>query len=330
VSALVAVPPERVGVVLAAGGERLVAWYTGVLAGLADEGLDLRRSPAVVGTSAGALVAARLAAGADPRDAAGRLAGRRPRPAAPPHAPAPAAQLFAQLARTLAETPGSEAERRRAIGRLAVERSPGGAEEHVARMRERLPAGPWPAALRVVALDAGTGERVVFDRTSGAPLDRVVAAARSVPLLLAPVSIGGRVCVDGAIASSTSADVLARDGAVELALVVTGSPAEAAPDSVDGLWNAALAEELRALEAAGIGTLLVRATAAERAAMGPDPMSRATAHRAVAAGRRRGRELVRPRRAAHGREDAAVEAGVRAAITPPRARPAQKMSGGYS
>jgi NTE family protein len=54
-------------VVLAAGGERVVAWEVGVLAGLADAGLDPRGAEVVLGTSAGALVAARLAAGEDPR-----------------------------------------------------------------------------------------------------------------------------------------------------------------------------------------------------------------------------------------------------------------------
>jgi NTE family protein len=61
------------GLVLSAGGERVVAWQVGVLAGLADAGLDPRRATRIVGTSAGALVAARLAGGIDPRADAARL-----------------------------------------------------------------------------------------------------------------------------------------------------------------------------------------------------------------------------------------------------------------
>jgi len=36
--------PERTAVVLAGGGERVVAWEVGVLAGLADRGFDARRA----------------------------------------------------------------------------------------------------------------------------------------------------------------------------------------------------------------------------------------------------------------------------------------------
>jgi len=54
--------------VLGSGGVLGEAWLTGVLAGLEDgAGFDLRRCEYFIGTSAGALVAARLAAGERPR-----------------------------------------------------------------------------------------------------------------------------------------------------------------------------------------------------------------------------------------------------------------------
>ena len=54
--------------VLAGGGVLGEAWMTGVLAGIEDAtGTDLRRVEAFVGTSAGSIVAARLAAGRSPR-----------------------------------------------------------------------------------------------------------------------------------------------------------------------------------------------------------------------------------------------------------------------
>ena len=56
--------------VLAGGGERAVAWELGVLAGLADAGLDLTSAESVIGTSAGALVGAHIAVGADPFETA--------------------------------------------------------------------------------------------------------------------------------------------------------------------------------------------------------------------------------------------------------------------
>ncbi|HEU0316076.1 MAG TPA: patatin-like phospholipase family protein, partial [Solirubrobacteraceae bacterium] len=67
-------PPTRPDVlVLGAGGTLGEAWMTGLLAGLEEAtGLDLREVESFVGTSAGAIVAARLAAGRRP----GRPAGR--------------------------------------------------------------------------------------------------------------------------------------------------------------------------------------------------------------------------------------------------------------
>jgi NTE family protein len=44
----------RFGVVVGAGGERAVSWEIGVLAGLADAGMDPRCASIVLGTSAGA------------------------------------------------------------------------------------------------------------------------------------------------------------------------------------------------------------------------------------------------------------------------------------
>src|SRR5205823_5327351 len=54
--------------VLAAGGVVGEAWMTGVLAGIeAETDIDFRRVEAFVGTSAGSIVAASLAAGRSPR-----------------------------------------------------------------------------------------------------------------------------------------------------------------------------------------------------------------------------------------------------------------------
>lgn len=56
---------EKLAVVLGGGGVTGIAWETGVLAGLADAGVDLSGANAVIGTSAGAFVGAALAGGAN-------------------------------------------------------------------------------------------------------------------------------------------------------------------------------------------------------------------------------------------------------------------------
>ncbi|MGH3755297.1 MAG: patatin-like phospholipase family protein [Pseudonocardiaceae bacterium] len=51
--------------VLGSGGITGIAWELGMLAGLADHGVDLRGADLVVGTSAGSVVAALITSGAD-------------------------------------------------------------------------------------------------------------------------------------------------------------------------------------------------------------------------------------------------------------------------
>ena len=285
-------------VALSGGGERAVAWEVGVLAGLADGGVDPRDAVAVVGTSAGAMVAARLAAGIDPRVDADRIATA---PARAPRGPAlDGAAAFDALARAWDSGGASTHERRRALGRVALERSPGGDDGHVAGIAGRLPSGGWPSALRVVAVDAERGERLVFDAAAGVALERAVAASRAVPALLPPITVGGRRCIDGALGSATNADVLAGVAAARV-IVITPVSAEPGPGGPERLWLAALRDEVAALEAAGRRVTVVHASHADLAAMGPDPLSGATAQLAVAAGRERGRALadqIMPSRAA--------------------------------
>jgi NTE family protein len=178
--------------------------------------------------------------------------------------------------------------------------SPAGEEEFVARIARRLPSDAWPPALLVAAIDAERGERVVFDAGSDVALARAIAASRAIPTLLPPVTIGGRAFVDGALGSATNADALAGVDAARV-LIVSAVPAVPDERGPDRFWREALDDEVASLERAGHEVVLVQATPAEREAMGEDPMSGAGADLAVAAGRRRGRQLaaqISPRRAA--------------------------------
>ena len=163
-----------------------------------------------------------------------------------------------------------------------------------------MPSRAWPAALHVAAIDAESGERVVFEAASGVAPARAIAASRAIPTLLPPVTIDGRVFVDGALGSATNADALAGGDATRV-LIITGVPEQPDEPGPDRFWREALDDEVAALERAGHAVVVVHATPAEREAMGEDPMSGAAADRAVDAGRRRGRLLaaqISPRRAA--------------------------------
>jgi NTE family protein len=54
----------------------------------------------------------------------------------------------------------------------------------------------------VLAIDVTAGERVIFDRTSGAGLVDAVAASCGVPAVWPPVTIGERQFMDGGVGSS--------------------------------------------------------------------------------------------------------------------------------
>jgi NTE family protein len=140
----------------------------------------------------------------------------------------------------------------------------------------------------------------VFDARSGVPLARAVAASRAVPVLRSPVIVAGRPYIDGALGSASNADALA-GVAASLIVIVTPVPSEVADPGPERMWLEALRDEVAALELAGHGVLVVHASPEDRAAMGPDPMSAATAHLAVAAGCDCGRAVaaqIRSRRAA--------------------------------
>jgi NTE family protein len=209
--------------VLGSGGILGEAWMTGVLAGLEDaSGVDLSRCEYFLGTSAGAIVAYRLAAGE-------RL--RRPRDdgdsTAPPRSRGDASEAVVPFTRSAGSaaraatwalglgTPAvaaslSLASRPGALARTAVLRTMPRPQGSLAGMREAIEASNarFDGRLRVAAVDRQSGRRVIFG-APGAPSASVaeaVEASCTVPWLFEPVRIGGREYVDGGVWSPTNLD----------------------------------------------------------------------------------------------------------------------------
>lgn len=190
--------------VLGGGGFTGISWMWGVLAGLADAGVDLGGADLVVGTSAGSVVGAQVASGLDLEE---RFAAQlRPLDGEVAVALPPATQLRFGVA-LLGRTP--QAARRR-IGRIALRVPTVPEEERLRLVGDRLGVTEWPErALKVTAVDAETGEFVAFDRTSGVPLRRAVSASCAVPGVWPPITVGGRRYVDGGLRSPANADLAA-------------------------------------------------------------------------------------------------------------------------
>lgn len=72
--------PERRALVLGGGGVAGIAWMTGLLAGLAEAGQDVTGADVIIGTSAGAAVAAQVGGGLPSTRCSRGRSARRCRP----------------------------------------------------------------------------------------------------------------------------------------------------------------------------------------------------------------------------------------------------------
>lgn len=297
--------------VLGAGGIVGEAWMAGLLAGLADgSGFDPRDCEHFVGTSAGSIVAAGLAAGVDPRTRLGRLP-EQPPAAAPAGADdgslLGAALRFGRGAGAAAAAPlaaltlRSAAVGGAALRRAALARVPAGRRSltDLGRSIDELGVD-WDGRLLVAAVEAERGRRVVFGGPGESRLSpaRAVQASCAIPGVFRPVHAGGRTYVDGGVWSLTNLDVAPVErGSRVLCLNPTGSLSRAATlrGAVGPLSRSVAAVEALALQRRGAVVTTLAPDTDAAAAMGSDfmdPGHRSPAQSAgVAQGRRAAEEL---------------------------------------
>src|SRR5690606_7761347 len=135
-------PARRIGqraLVLGGGGSTGNAWLIGIIAGLADAGLDLTAADLTIGTSAGSTAAAQLG-GATPTELlAATVGGGNEQPAAPTGSArgrAPSRQVTSHLDRFRAIIAQAQdiADLRRRMGAAALERD--AASDHAAWQKQ--------------------------------------------------------------------------------------------------------------------------------------------------------------------------------------------------
>ena len=215
---------QRTALVLGGGGITGIAWEIGVLAGLAEAGTDLSGADLVVGTSAGSVVAAQLTCGAELE----AMYQRQLEPATSEKAAQLNRATLVQFGWAMLRSRGKDVEFRRRIGALALAAEKAGAtpseQERLDVIGSRLVSTQWPdRPLIITAVDAETGEFHAFDRDSGVPLLRAVAASCAVPGVYPPCTIGDRRFVDGGMRSAANADLaLGYDRLVVLAPIPRG------------------------------------------------------------------------------------------------------------
>jgi NTE family protein len=269
------------GLVLHGGGSAGNAWEIGVIAGLADAGLDVTAADLIVGTSAGATAAVQITH-ASPAALLADILSEAPRrlPGGPGDARGPLRPTIDHLARTdgiiAASTDAGHMHRRMGAGALELDAADGSWSARWRAVTEaRIAGAEWPQQrILITALDARTGDGVVFDRDSGVELLDAVAASTSSG---DPYRIGEDRYIDGGYRRNENADL-----AAGFARVVVLSPFSGRTRHPLA-WGMQLSAQVEELRAAGSSVETVFPDAESLAAFGPtmvDPRTRPASARA--------------------------------------------------
>jgi NTE family protein len=203
--------------VLGGAGSTGNAWVIGVIAGLSDAGLDVTEADLIIGTSAGSTAAAQITSATPTRLLADILSatsqqrisrvgsdrGHKPN--------GPAADIMARTGAIIAVAEDA-ADMRRRMGAAALDETDAASHSSVQTQRRavvaaRLPSQDWPQQrLLFPAVDAHTGEPVVFDRDSGVDLVDAVAASTSNGF---PYNVGNSHYINGGYRRNENADLAA-------------------------------------------------------------------------------------------------------------------------
>lgn len=243
--------PTTRALVLAGAGAAGNAWQLGLIAGLTEAGVDLTQADTIVGTSAGSTVAAQITSGLRPVELYAAILAEPPRP---PGAVMPtdrgrghlSGPSFMAWSEEIIEASADPADMRRRFGAAALAMDAGqGSERWRTMVAARLPRHDWPLQrILITAVDATTGEPVVFDRASGVDLVDAVAASTSNGFG-GPYSVGERRYLNGGYRRSSNADLAAGCGVVVILEPFSGASRQ--PHH----WGMDLATQVEELRAGG-------------------------------------------------------------------------------
>ena len=271
---------DQQALVLGGGGVAGIAWMTGLLTGLADAGDDVTGADLIIGTSAGANVAAQLGSGLPLPD----LFARQSDPALQSSelaAELDVAKMVTEVA-TYMRGAASPAEIQRRIGAYALASATVQEATRRGVIESRLPGRDWPERrIQLTAVDAATGELAIFDAQSGVSLIDAVTASCAVPGVWPPVTIGSSRYIDGGVRSSDNADLATGFGRITVI-----SPLGLEPPIPSLL---PLREVVTRLRAEGSLVTVIVPDAGSAAAIGTNALDPATRRPAAHAGRAQGR-----------------------------------------
>ncbi len=271
--------------VLSGGGPVGIAWESGLLAGLAENGVDVSSADYIVGTSAGAFVGAQIAQGTSLAEiAAPDLAGQVRGLSVASRMPDLTVLLSKMMEMVSGKRPAEEV--RAEIGEWALSVPTMREEEFLERFAPSLGYefdGKWPAkGFACTAVDAADGSFVVWNQDSGIGLARAVASSCAVPGIYPPVTFRGHRYIDGGMRSGTNADLAAGHDVVLVIAVAAAS--RAMPEAFRRRFDA----EIQTLRDGGGRVEVVTPSEECSAAMGVNLMDPTQRQAAAITGRNQG------------------------------------------
>lgn len=257
--------------VLGGGGPVGIAWESGLIAGLAQGGVDLGQADFTLGTSAGSFVGARLAMGESAATLADAIFADAKRSVRNVHRSGRRPPDLTKLMRLMAdaqEVNRHPAEARAEIGAYALAAETMAEEEFIetfGRSFASLPEDAWPEkGFACTAVDAGSGAFQLWTKESGVGVTRAVASSCSVPGVYPPVTLQGKRWFDGGGRSSTNADLAVGH---EVVVIVAVRLSDWTPGGALARLFARLDEEVRILTDGGATVVTLLPDDASRATM---------------------------------------------------------------
>ena len=287
--------PKR-ALVLGGGGPVFIAWESGLLAGLAEEGLDLSNADFILGTSAGSVVGSKLAIGHSPAALAAPFFGSTNDQLSSPSkllgsGPPDLTVLIQKMAQAaMGIVPPERA--RVELGTFALQSETMTEDAFIKSFGHTIadyPDGSWPDRFACTAVDTADGSFVMWNRESGVSLACAVGSSCSVPGIFPPVTIRGRRYMDGGMRSATNADMA--KGCDLVFVVALSLGAAAGPNPMAEAFRRRLDGELDVLRSAGSRVELILPDAASVEAFGPNMMDYRRRPAAASAGLACGRAI---------------------------------------
>lgn len=193
--------------VLGGGGITGIAWESGVLAALIENGMNISQIGKIFGTSAGAFVGAVLSNNQDMKSYYHYLNENKD----PNEQTKLKKEVYEMWRQAYIQGGNNQENIGRLLGEMIDQVQPViSMKERKKAIAKRLNGSKWTSQLVITAINARTGQLETINQQIGMDLIDSVAASEAVPGLWPHVTMNGKEYIDGGMVSSTNA-CLAKD-----------------------------------------------------------------------------------------------------------------------